>query len=129
MALDPRRVKALFNAALDLPDPVDRAAFVNQECSNDLELRRRLEELLAAHDQPASALERPLVEAPGATSAPDGGLAVTGEGPAAVAGGAAGFWLASPPPDSLIGTIIAGRYKLRQEIGEGGMGSVYLAEQ
>jgi serine/threonine protein kinase len=29
----------------------------------------------------------------------------------------------------LIGTIIAGRYKLRQEIGEGGMGSVYLAEQ
>ncbi len=32
-------------------------------------------------------------------------------------------------PASLVGTVIAGRYKLRQEIGEGGMGSVYLAEQ
>ena len=35
----------------------------------------------------------------------------------------------TPAHASLIGTIIAGRYKLRQEIGEGGMGSVYLAEQ
>ncbi len=34
-----------------------------------------------------------------------------------------------PAPGSLIGSIIAGRYKLRQEIGEGGMGSVYFAEQ
>ena len=30
---------------------------------------------------------------------------------------------------ALIGSVIAGRYKLREEIGEGGMGSVYLAEQ
>ena len=34
-----------------------------------------------------------------------------------------------PAPDALIGSVIAGRYKLREEIGEGGMGSVYLAEQ
>ena len=33
------------------------------------------------------------------------------------------------PTDSLIGSVIAGRYKIREEIGEGGMGSVYLAEQ
>ena len=30
---------------------------------------------------------------------------------------------------ALLDTVIAGRYKLRQEIGEGGMGTVYLAEQ
>ena len=30
---------------------------------------------------------------------------------------------------SPIDTIIADRYKVRQEIGEGGMGTVYLAEQ
>ncbi len=129
MALDPRRVKALFNAALDLPDPADRTAFLERECRDDRELRERLEELLAAHDQPASALERPLVEDPGETSAPDEQPAETGAGPAAVSGETASFRLASPPPDSLIGSIIAGRYKLRQEIGEGGMGSVYLAEQ
>ena len=35
----------------------------------------------------------------------------------------------APEPSSLIGSVIAGRYKLRQEIGEGGMGSVFLAEQ
>ena len=33
------------------------------------------------------------------------------------------------PTASLIGSVIAGRYKIREEIGEGGMGSVYLAEQ
>ena len=71
MALDPRRVKALFNAALDLPDPADRPAFLDRECGDDPELRRRLDELLAAYDQPASALERPLAADPGETSAPD----------------------------------------------------------
>ena len=34
-----------------------------------------------------------------------------------------------PSADALIGSVIAGRYKIREEIGEGGMGSVYLAEQ
>ncbi len=47
---------------------------------------------------------------------------MTGAGPAAVPGQTASFRLASPAPASLIGSIIAGRYKLRQEIGEGGMG-------
>jgi hypothetical protein len=31
MALDPRRVKALFHAALDLPDPADRSGFLERE--------------------------------------------------------------------------------------------------
>ena len=54
MALDPRRVKALFNAALDLPDPADRPAFLDRECGGDPGVAARLEELLAAYDRPAS---------------------------------------------------------------------------
>ena len=60
----------------------------------------------------------------------DRGLAAAfGPGPPAAPGPTAAFRPEDTPPDSLIGSIIAGRYKLRQEIGEGGMGSVYLAEQ
>jgi hypothetical protein len=40
MALDPRRVKALFNAALDLPDPAGRPALLDREC-RDGDVERR----------------------------------------------------------------------------------------
>jgi eukaryotic-like serine/threonine-protein kinase len=133
MAFDPTRAKALFNAALDLPGPAERPAFLDRECGDDQELRHRLEELLAAHDRPASALERPMADpvqagatGPGVEPSPTvamSGLPADGPAPTASFGRQAG------PPGSLIGTVIAGRYKVRQEIGEGGMGSVYLAEQ
>lgn len=35
----------------------------------------------------------------------------------------------APDPEALIGAVIAGRYKITQTIGSGGMGHVYLAEQ
>ena len=38
MPLDPRRVKAL-----DLADPAERTAFLDRECGDDNELRRRLD--------------------------------------------------------------------------------------
>src|SRR5437868_2411664 len=60
MAADPRRVKEVFVAALDLPDPQARQAFLERECGADADLRQRLEVLLKAHDDPASALDRPL---------------------------------------------------------------------
>ena len=57
MPVDPRRVKELFNAALDLPQAGDRAAFFDRECAGDRELRLRLDVLMAAHDLPASELD------------------------------------------------------------------------
>src|SRR4051794_15442923 len=71
MTLDPRRVKTLFGQALEHADPAARTAFLDRECGDDPELRHRLEELLAAHDHPASAMERPLGFVPATAAPPD----------------------------------------------------------
>jgi len=105
MSADPRRVKELFGAALDLPDATARQALLDRECSDDPELRRRVEVLLAAHNQPESVLERPLaIQCEPATDT-------------------------FRPRGETIGTVIADRYKLLEEIGEGGMGTVWMAQQ
>jgi tRNA A-37 threonylcarbamoyl transferase component Bud32/lipopolysaccharide biosynthesis regulator YciM len=119
MPFDAARAKALFLNALDLPDPADRLGFLDRECGEDADLRQRVDQLLAAYDQPAAALELPRAMDP--TGAFDDQSPVEVERTASL--------LEEAPPQAVLGSIIAGRYKLRQEIGEGGMGSVYLAEQ
>ena len=56
MPADPRRVKELFVAALDLTDEPARLAFLDRECAGDAELRRRLDDLL----RPTIRRNRPL---------------------------------------------------------------------
>jgi serine/threonine protein kinase len=98
------------------------------------EYRERFPEYRAAVDvawaQPDSAPERPLAADSDETTSPEEPPAVPG-GPAlaAVPGPTVSVRPPNPPPDPLLGSIIASRYKLRQEIGEGGMGSVYHAVQ
>lgn len=58
---DPARVQSVFLMVLDHPSPGDRAAVLDRECGADVELRRRVEALLLAHDQPGGLLDRPFL--------------------------------------------------------------------
>jgi hypothetical protein len=61
MPLNPKRVQAVFLEAADYHDPADRAAILDRACSADLELRRRVEALLRAHDEFNSFLNDPVL--------------------------------------------------------------------
>ncbi len=113
--------ESIFDQALSIPI-AERAAFLDRLCGGDYELRQRVEALLAAYEASSSnVLDRPAEQvAPGVTGphVPQPEEAPTG--PAGVD---------ERRSDMGPGSVIAGRYKLIQIIGEGGMGSVYLAEQ
>ena len=112
------RANDLFLKALDVADP-DRPAFLAGECGGDADLRKAVDTLLNAHAQAGGFLADPHPDAlPTGTF---GDRAVThtfGDGTRT-----------AEPPVGTPGILIAGRYKLLQQIGEGGMGTVWMADQ
>src|SRR5262245_59218425 len=94
--------RSIFIRALETDDPAKRADLLSRECGDDVELRRRLERLLSAHTAEGGILDQPAVNEP----ATDLFRPIT-ERPGAQ----------------------TGPYKLREKIGEGGFGVVYVAEQ
>jgi serine/threonine protein kinase/WD40 repeat protein/tetratricopeptide (TPR) repeat protein len=99
MSENPNRAKEIFVAALKLA-PGEWAAYLNEACGQDQTLHDRVHNLLHAHREGGSFLQPP------------------SEGPLT----------ADCPAADRLGTII-GPYKLLQQIGEGGMGTVFMAEQ
>jgi WD40 repeat protein/serine/threonine protein kinase len=107
----PRQIDSILAAAVELDSEVERRVYLEQACAGDAELKRRLEELIENHFQAGSFLEHPAV-APPATGELQCNNPPTSD----------------PRPVEGPGTRI-GPYKLLQQIGEGGMGVVYMAEQ
>jgi eukaryotic-like serine/threonine-protein kinase len=114
--------ETLFHLALAKP-AAERHAFLEQACAGDDALRQRVEDLLRSHETPDSFLVRP-PESSAATSesSPSQNQAEDGQDrPDAESVGR------TPPMESPGSRI--GPYRLLQIIGEGGMGTVYMAEQ
>src|SRR5208337_4529293 len=104
MSTDWERIKQVLAEAAARNSPAERAAYLDGACRGDDELRAEVEKLLLAHDQAGAFLEDPVAP-------PQHSTIVLPEP------------LTEKPGDRI------GRYKLLQQIGEGGCGVVYMAEQ
>ncbi len=96
------KIDQIFWKALNISTDAERKAFLDQACGADAQLRQRIEKLLRAKPQ-----AEPFFETPVSALAPT---------------------IARLSAAEHIGTSI-GPYELREEIGEGGMGTVFMATQ
>jgi serine/threonine protein kinase len=97
------QVKAIFGQALAIEAVEDRVAFLEKSCGNDESLKNEVASLLLAFDRAGNFMKQPSVSISLPTLEPG-------------------------RPVEAAGSLI-GPYKLLQQIGEGGFGVVYMAEQ
>jgi serine/threonine protein kinase len=97
----------IFIVALQKEDPAQRRAYLDEVCAHRPELRKQVENLLQLHQGAGSFLEKPVAESAATGPFQDAAVRASHETPGAV----------------------IGPYKLIEQIGEGGMGAVWMAQQ
>ena len=103
MPIESLNARTLFDQAAEITSEAERKAYLDEACAGAPEIRQQVDALLHAYANAGSFLEQPAMGA-GSTVLQEPAIL---EGP---------------------GTVI-GPYKLLQQIGEGGMGAVFMAEQ
>jgi eukaryotic-like serine/threonine-protein kinase len=98
-------VRSIFGRVLEIESSGERAAYLNEACGDNADLRSEVDSLLEAIDKAGNFMKQAVAPAIEEGSTSD-----------------------EPSITERPGAVI-GPYKLLQQIGEGGMGVVYMAEQ
>jgi serine/threonine protein kinase len=126
--------ETLFAVALEKRTRIERAAFLDEACAGDAALRRRVEALLKSHEH-ASFLKIPAIQQVAEANGSESTEAESMCSDSISLDLSVALIDSSRKPGTRdekdgnknLGRV--GRYKLLQEIGGGGMGTVYMAEQ